>query len=355
MAVTARPTLVVLRALGLGDLLTAVPALRALARAYPRHRRVLAAPAWLEPLALHTGALDEVRDTAPLAPLDPALAKPDVAVNLHGRGPESHRVLLATSPQRLIAFANADVPESTGGPVWRGDDHEVVRWCRVLSETGIPADPNDLYLDPPREQPPAEAVGATVIHPGAASRARRWPVDRFAAVARAERGAGRPVVITGSPSERALAEELARLAGLPRSSVRAGQTGLRRLISVVAAAGRVVSGDTGIAHLATALETPSVLLFGPVSPQEWGPPKRSRHIVLWRGHTGDPHADEPDRGLLELGVDDVLDALARLPEAQRPLRIGSQRPNEMWVGQGQGLRPGRGERRGPTRFTSAGR
>ena len=55
-------TLVVLRALGLGDLLTAVPALRALACAYPRHRRILAAPAWLAPLALHTGAVDVVHD-----------------------------------------------------------------------------------------------------------------------------------------------------------------------------------------------------------------------------------------------------------------------------------------------------
>ena len=313
MAVTRRPTLLILRALGLGDLLTGIPAFRALAQAFPGHRRVLAAPAWLEPLALHTGAIDEVRDTGPLAPLDPALRRPDVAVNLHGRGPESHRILLAASPTRLIAFANPEVPASAGGPAWRADEHEIDGWCRLLSESGIPADPGDLRLDPPEQAPPRVAVGATVIHPGAASAARRWPVERFAAVARAERTAGRDVVVTGSRAERPLAEELARLAGLPRSAVYAGRTGLLELASVVAAAGRLVSGDTGVAHLATALGTPSVVLFGPISPARWGPPPdRCRHIVLWSGRAGDPHADRPDPGLLDLAVDDVLEALARL-------------------------------------------
>jgi hypothetical protein len=57
----APPRLVVLRALGMGDFLTAVPALRALAAAHPRHERLLVAPAWLEPLAaLLGGAVTEV-------------------------------------------------------------------------------------------------------------------------------------------------------------------------------------------------------------------------------------------------------------------------------------------------------
>jgi ADP-heptose:LPS heptosyltransferase len=301
--------LVVLRALGLGDLLTAAPALRALARAFPDHRRLLAAPRRLAPLVdLLGGAVDEVVHAEPLAPLADELNSPDVAVNLHGRGPESHRVLLAASPRRLIALHNREVPESSGMPLWVAGEHEVERWCRLLRESGIPADPSDLSLAPPPDPVPAFVRHATLIHPGAASEARRWPPERFAEVARAEQRRGRPVVLTGAAAERDLAERIATAAGLPPGCVLAGRTSLRELAAVVAAAGRVLCGDTGVAHLATALGTPSVLLFGPTSPGEWGP-RGGPHAVLWSGGSGDAHAGRPDPGLLRIEPAAVIRAL----------------------------------------------
>jgi ADP-heptose:LPS heptosyltransferase len=311
--VSGRPLLVALRPLGLGDLLTGVPALRALRSAFPQHRIVLAAPGALSPLAFASGAVDDVIDTRPLTSLDPRLRDADMAVNLHGKGPVSHRVLLAARPKRLVAFANGDVPESAGMPEWRADEHEACRWCRLLAEQGIPADPSDLYLDPPSERLPAKVVGATILHAGAASAARRWSPGRFAAVARAELVRGRAVLYTGTAKERPLAAEVARLAS--GGTVVAGETDLAGLAALVAAAGRVVAGDTGVAHLATALRTPSVVLFGPTSPAHWGPPVADpRHRVLWAGRPGDPHGREPDPGLLAIRVDDVLAALAALDE-----------------------------------------
>jgi ADP-heptose:LPS heptosyltransferase len=322
VAVTNGRPVVALRALGLGDLLTGVPALRALADAFPDRPVLLACPAALAPLARLSGAVDEVVPTAGLTqgPLGPRLHHAAVAANLHGRGPESHRLLLATAPERLIAFAHPAVPASASGPRWRADEHEVTRWCRLLSESGIPADPDRLDLDPPPGPPPAGATGATLVHPGAGSPARRWPPERFAAVARAERAKGRPVLISAGPGEEALAHAVAAAAGLPAAAVLAGGDVLT-LARLVAAVGRVVCGDTGVAHLATALGTPSVVLFGPVSPARWGPPPgRPWHRALWAGRSGSPHGQVVDPGLEALSVDRVLEALANLPAASRLAR-----------------------------------
>jgi ADP-heptose:LPS heptosyltransferase len=307
----SRRLLVSYRALGLGDFLTAVPALRALTRAFPDHRHVLAAPRALRPLAELSGAVDAVADVAALAPLPPALHRADVAVNLHGRGPQSHRLLLASRPARVIAFEDAHT--GVAGPEWQAGEHERVRWCRLLREHGIAADPDDLELRRPVTSTPAIAAGATLLHPGAASGARRWPVERWAAIARSEREAGREVVLTGAPQERGLADAIARSAGLADAAVLAGRTDALELAGAVASVGCVVCGDTGVAHLATALRTPSVVLFGPSSPAEWGPPPgRVEHQVLWAGVRGDPHARTPDPGLLAITPADVIAALGRV-------------------------------------------
>lgn len=324
-----RPLLVILRALGLGDLLTAIPALRALADAFPDHRRVLAAPATLAPLARLVGAvepgargpIDEVVDTAPLTPLDRSLERADVAINLHGRGPQSHRLLLDTRPGRLIAFAHPEVGESAGMPRWQEHEHEVARWCRLLRESGIPADPSRLDLAPPDLPAPVWTRGATIVHP-AGKPACRWPVDRWAAVARVEHERGRTVVVTGGPDDVELATEVAYRGRLPTRAALAGRTDLLDLTALVAAAGRAVCGDTGIAHLATALRTPSVVLFGPLAPTEWGPPPdRPWHRVLWAGQRGDPRAPVPHPGLLDIATDAVLLELDDLPRPAGRLHL----------------------------------
>ncbi|HEX7292341.1 MAG TPA: glycosyltransferase family 9 protein [Conexibacter sp.] len=321
----APPPLLVLRALGLGDLLTAVPALRALDAAVPDRRRVLAAPRALAPLLPLAAPGFELLDVPAFVggvPPDRALAarlpRGALAVNLHGRGPESHALLRAAAPAGLLGF---DLP---GGPAWNDDEHETRRWCRLLAHHGIAADPANLDIALP-DREPYDPDGPTLIHPGAASAARRWPPERWAQVARGERARGREVLLSGGASEAPLAQRIAERAGLPPSANRAGTTrdvlGLARL---VARAGRVVCGDTGVAHLATALRVPSVILFGPTDPARWGPPpERPWHRVLWAGGRGDPHAAATDPALLEIGAADVLDALSArsAPAPGRPAPV----------------------------------
>ena len=287
----------VLRALGLGDLLTAVPALRGLRRAHPGARVTLAAPAWLAPVVPLLDAVDELVATAPLAPLDPALHGADLAVNLHGRGPQSTALLAATRPGRLVAY----------GDTWREEEHEVARWCRLLAEHGIPADPADLDISPPAG-PPAYA-GAVVVHPGSAAASRRWPVERWAEVAR--RLPGR-VVVTAGPGEQERAAEVAALAGLPPDAVVTGLP-LPDLAGLVAGARLLLASDTGVAHLATAVRTPSVVLFGPVPPAWWGPPPdRPWHVALGGQTRSRNDSPDPAPALLAVQPGAVLDAALAL-------------------------------------------
>ncbi|MET8350354.1 glycosyltransferase family 9 protein [Micromonospora sp. NPDC005206] len=310
--------ILVLRALGVGDLVTAVPALRALRVAYPGRELALAAPAWLAPLVDLVGGVDRLVDTAGLdGPAWPGPA-PQVAVNLHGRGPQSHRLLAAARPGRLLAFANTDAG-FVDGPPWAADEHEVDRWCGLLSWYDIPADRTDLALR--RPEAPRLPTGATVLHPGGKIPAKRWPAERFAALARALTDRGHRVLLTGSADERALAAGVADAAGLPPTAVLAGRTDLGALAALVANARLVVSGDTGVAHLATGYGTASVVLFGPVPPAHWGPPPdRPRHRVLWAGAGGWRRwggvGSHPT--LAALRLDEVL---AAVDEVERVVRV----------------------------------
>ncbi|MFI6818224.1 glycosyltransferase family 9 protein [Nonomuraea sp. NPDC050328] len=278
---------IALRGLGLGDLLAAVPALRALRRGFPGRRLVLAGPASLAPL-LPVDEVVEVRGPGPVP-----VREPEVAVNLHGKGPQSVEALRRTRPGRLLTHGE-------DGPPWREEVHEVRRWCELLEWYGLAADPLDLRLGSHL------GGGPIVVHPGAAYPARRWPAERFAKVVAALPG---EVVVTGSADERPLAAEVAELSG-GRAEVLAGETDVLALADLVRRARLVICGDTGVAHLATAYGTPSVLLFGPTPPARWGPLTDGPHVVLWKGSEGDPHGRSADPGLLRIEVSDVLEAIS---------------------------------------------
>lgn len=317
----------VLRALGLGDALTGVAALRGVRRAWPGRRLWLAGPvgigSWLRDLSV----VDEV---VPAAGLDPLVLPPElaggghIAVNLHGRGPQSHAVLAATRPSRLVGFAADGFPD---GPVWRADEHEVDRWCRLVTWAGGACGREDLRLTLPEAStaqagasaPDDREAAPVLLHPGAASGSRRWPADRWSAVAAALASEGRHVIVTGGPDEVDLAARVVTDAQSQLRSespaaehveTRAGTLTIPALADLVAHAALLICGDTGVAHLATALGTPSVLLFGPTPPQHWGPAiDEDIHAVLWHGdrtHPGNPHATGTDPALAAVTVHEAL-------------------------------------------------
>ena len=199
-----------LRAFGLGDFLTGLPALSLLRQALPDHRIVLAAPAALAPLVDLVPSVDGLYARAELQPLDSFPETVDIGIDLHGKGPASRRLLSA-----IVAGAGHRIR----GPGRRtGRSHLAA--ARTRGAEVVPVGPGivrpgrsgrwrrrqrgrDHFARLPSHVP----GGLTIVHPGAAAPARRWPADRFVTVARALIADGHHVVITGGPAEQALVQK----------------------------------------------------------------------------------------------------------------------------------------------------
>ncbi|MGD7001681.1 glycosyltransferase family 9 protein [Corynebacterium halotolerans] len=303
-----QPTVLALRALKLGDLLVAVPALRGLRRGFPEHRIILACAGWLRPLVELTGVVDELLPTPRGLdiPLDIPADSVDVAVNFHGNGVDSRSRLEAVRPRHRIGHA----APGWDGPTWRDDIHERERWVRLLNAHGLPGDPLNLRLPAPVADVPQ---GVAVVHVGAAHASRHWPAERFARVVEELIGSGHRVLLTGDQRERERAEQVAAQVTGPQPEVVAGRLSLVEFFAVIAHAAVVVSADTGAAHLASAFGRPSVVIFGPASPVNWGPPPGPHRVLTDAAvRRGDAFATDPDPALLAVGVADVVTAIHEL-------------------------------------------
>ncbi|GAB3271459.1 glycosyltransferase family 9 protein [Sinomonas notoginsengisoli] len=269
---------------------------------------MLAVPGWLSPVLPLIGGINRHLATPGLDDPLPWEGTVDVAVNLHGNGPESRGRLEQLSPTYRIGHA----APGWSGPTWDDDLHERDRWVRLVNWHGLAAEANDYRLCPPEVSAPLE--DATLLHVGAAHGSRQWPVERFADVAAVLALRGHRVVITGGRQDLLRATAVAKTAGLPESACVAGRWELDEFAAAIAAARLVITADTSAGHLATAYGTPSVVLFGPAAPEHWGPPADGPHIVLTDAEVraGEPFAEVPDPAILAVLPGHVLDAVDSL-------------------------------------------
>lgn len=163
-----------------------------------------------------------------------------------------------------------------------------------------------------RTLPPGPVV---LLSPGAGWGAKRWPPDRYGAVAASLHAEGCAVLVNGGPEEQSLIAEVVRSSG---GVVHAPQFTLERLIALMRRVCLIIAGDTGPLHLACALGKPVVGIYGPTDPARNGPygvPFRIlRHPESKRDHTR--HA-APEAGLLTITPDRVLQAATELLRSTR--------------------------------------
>lgn len=299
------PHIAVLRALpGIGDLLCALPSLRAVRAAHPGAHVTLVGlptatwfveryPCLVDDLLVVEGVrgLPEVVPDPTAAARFVAAARArrfDLAIQLHGSGVVTNPLTTALGARHQVTAYLPGRPRPPGTSIaYPTREPEIRRLLAVTAAAGCPPVGEALDLPvTPAERATADAlvrlagpqpVAYACLHPGAARPANRWPPARFAAVGDHLAGAGLRVVITGTAGERGAVEAVARAMSAPAVDV-AGATTVGTLAALFAQAAVVVSNDTGASHVAAAVGCPSVVVFPPGGdPDRWAPLDRERH------------------------------------------------------------------------------
>ncbi|MGH2458656.1 MAG: glycosyltransferase family 9 protein [Chloroflexota bacterium] len=300
--------LAVVRALHVGDLLLATPALRALRRGFPAAEITLIGLPWARDfVSRFRRYVDRLREFPGYPGLlevdvDPARTRAflaeergyryDLVVQMHGNGRASNPFALDLGTTRVVGYYESEPPDGLWlGAPYPDDRHEVERDLGLARLLGLSVDDTRLEFPLLAEDvasaktllAPADFSRPTVgIHVSARAPARRWPTERFAAVADAlvERF-GAQVLVTAGPGEEATARAAVdAMAHCPLNL--AGRTTLGSLAAVIRCCDLFISNDTGPSHLAVALDTPSVTIFGPADRQRWAPLNQVRHPIAYQ-------------------------------------------------------------------------
>ncbi|MGP7978299.1 MAG: lipopolysaccharide heptosyltransferase II [Desulfobaccales bacterium] len=306
------PRFLIIKLSSLGDVLHALPTLESLRAAHPLARITWLVEAAYAPLLDKHPALDQVWVAPRLRPgeilsgANPALlagllrrlrtSRFDVVIDLQGLLKSAVWVALARSPRKLgydrtreLSYLALNERLAPFDP----EAHAIYRYLHLARHLGAPADPPRLRLGlgagtaVSHLLPEGFAEGRrplVVLHPGARWPSKQWPAAAWARLGDrlgSDRGLGLRVAITGSAADGGLAAEiLQRLEG-PALNL-AGRTSLAELAALLRQAALLVTPDTGAMHLAAALGTRVVALFGPTAPWRTGP-YGDGHAVLRLG------------------------------------------------------------------------
>jgi heptosyltransferase I len=332
----------VMRLSAMGDILHALPAVTALREAHPEWRIGWAVePRW-KPLLATDGAatrgpampiVDRVH-AIPARRWARALFNPetlrevrqarhelreekyDVCVDIQGafrsglisRWARAKRLIGEDNPRESIARMFFSERVKTHGV---HVIEQAVEVMNAIAGESLPVRLPLLPVDPDAEcQADMIAKPFVLINPGAGWGAKRWPTDRYGAVAERLCGAGYKVLVNAGPGEEALGNEIAAASSGAASVL---QSSIAELLAVTRRAALVIGGDTGPLHLASALERPVIGIFGPTDPARNGPFggrfRVLRHPESRRDHT---RHSVPEAGLMTITPDDVMNAATEL-------------------------------------------
>jgi ADP-heptose:LPS heptosyltransferase len=338
----------IFRALQLGDLIQAVPALRALRAGFPGAEITLIGLPWARSFVQRFSRyVDRFVEFAGFPGIDELEVIPgraarfleeqrsygyDLAIQMHGSGRTSNRFVCALGARMTAGyFERPDGGTLTFAAPYPDDQPEVYRNLGLAKLLGCPA--QDATLEFPLDESdnaeaaallPHPRIGASIlpvenrepvgtrfiasaacerrpgvdamnrvptgnrkdaelrigIHAGARPPARRWPASYFATLAdELARLCDAQIILTGSTDELSIVRSVEEhMTARPINL--AGKTSLGGLAAIIDTLDLFISNDTGPAHIATALGTPSIIIFGPADYRRWAPLDQSLHRIV---------------------------------------------------------------------------
>lgn len=292
---------------GLGDFLCAVPALRALRIACPSSQITLIGLQETRALVQRFGHYLDNWLEFPGYPGIPEVSlfpqqvvsflagaqqlNFDLALQMHGNGSSinSFTMLLGAKLNAGFFLRGHLCPDRNWFLPYPDHEPEVWRHLRLLEFLGIPLQGDHLEFplgqsdwqefDTIASVYPLRYGDYICIHPGASTPARRWSCQAFAATADALAAQGFQIILTGTAQEIELTQAVAQTMRYPAIDL-AGQTNLGTIAILLRQARLLICNDTGISHLAAALQVNSVVIFTHSNPQRWAPLDRQRHRIV---------------------------------------------------------------------------
>lgn len=326
--------ILIVRMSALGDIVHALPVLAALRRAWPAATvDWIVDEAYASILTLAVGLHERVivrRKKAGLSDYLDAVRhlraqKYDAALDLQGLIKSAVWARLSGA-ERVIGFDRAYLREPLAASLYTETvvpldaPHVIQKNLSILTALGVPPGAIELPLHPQAALATANAIadagGAgkyAVVNPGAAWPNKRWPAERFGALAVQLRArCGLPSLVTWGPNERDLAGQVVAASG--GAAIAAPPTAIADLAVIMRDAALVVSGDTGPLHIAAAMGTPLVGLYGPTWPERNGPWHPDDQVISRAGGCVCHHKRQCRRGapcINEIEVSEVLTAAER--------------------------------------------
>ena len=315
-------SVVVFRALQLGDMLCAVPALRALRAALPHAHISLVGLPWAQQFA---DRFNTYIDEFIMFPGHPALGEQplqedlladfyraiqsrhfSLALQLHGSGEISNGIVKDFAARWTAGYASApsdDSDEFFSFP-YPATGPEPLRLLNLVTQLGAPD--MGTHLEFPLtaadwQELSESGLGAGLlpgeyicIHPGARFRDKCWPVEHFAHLAdQLAIEFGLTVVLTGSAKEHDLTSAVADHMQTPAINA-AGPISIGAMAALMSQSRLLICNDTGVSHIAAGLKLKSVVIFSKADITRWAPLDQTLHRCVW-----DPAGDKPDEVLAQ--------------------------------------------------------